>query len=128
ESHTVTSAGLHSFAKSNVVGDLVRDDNPDVVIVQVGTNNLTVPHPDAYLPDIRSIVAQVGGRACYWVGPIRLDRPEKGMRAVIRDNVAPCVFFDSFDLDLPRQPDGVHPTQGAAKTWAKAFWAFTAER
>lgn len=127
ESRTVTAAGLHAFATERILEKALRDKDPDLVIIQVGTNNLTVPHPDAYIPDLRSIVAQAGGRDCYWIGPIPIDRPEKGMRAVIRANVQPCTFFDSFDLDIARQPDNVHPTQGGAHKWAEAFWAFAAQ-
>jgi lysophospholipase L1-like esterase len=124
ESRTVTSAGLHSFATEKILEKAVRETDPDLVIIQVGTNNLTVPHPDVYITDLRSIVRQANGRDCYWIGPISIDRPEKGMRAVIRTHVEPCTFFDSFDLELARQPDDFHPTQPAAKKWAEAFWAF----
>lgn len=125
ESHTFTASGLHAFASEKRLEKLVREKNPDLVIIQLGTNNLTVPNPPAYLDDVKSIVAQASGRACYWIGPIPLEQPEKGMRAFLRDNVGPCTFYDSFDLKLDRQSDHVHPTQTAAKKWAKAFWAFT---
>jgi hypothetical protein len=124
ESRTVTSAGLHSFATEKILEKAVRETDPDLVIIQVGTNNLTVPHPDVYITDLRSIVRQANGRDCYWIGPISIDRPEKGMRAVIRTHVEPCTFFDSYDLELARQPEDFHPTQPAAKKWAEAFWAF----
>lgn len=124
ESHTVTAAGLHSFATGRILEKALEGKTFDLVIIQVGTNNLTVPRPDLYVPDLRSIVQQAGGRDCYWIGPISIDRPEKGMRAVVRDNTGPCTFYDSFALKLARQPDDVHPTQAAAKKWADAFWAF----
>jgi lysophospholipase L1-like esterase len=124
ESRTVTAAGLHTFATEKILDKLVREKDPDLVIVQVGTNNLTVPHPEAYIEDLRSIVRQVQGRDCYWIGPIPIDRPEKGMRAVLRDHTQPCAYFDSYELDVARQSDLVHPTQPGAKKWADAFWAF----
>lgn len=127
ESHTVTAAGLRTFAKSKVLEKLVAEKNPDLVIVQLGTNNLTVPNPAAYLPDVKAIVAQTGGKPCYWVGPIPLEQPEHGMRALLRENVAPCTFYDSFELKLARQEDKIHPTQPAAKKWADAFWKFANE-
>ncbi len=49
------------------------------------------------------------------------------MRGVLRDNVSPCVFYDSYDLTLERQPDGLHPSQAAAKIWADGFWAFAGQ-
>lgn len=124
ESHTFTAAGLRSFAKERYVEKLVREKEPDLVIIQLGTNNLTVPTPTAYLPDVKEIVAQTGNHACYWVGPIPLEQAEKGMRKMLRENVAPCTFYDSFDLVLARQSDKIHPTQPAAKKWADAFWTF----
>lgn len=125
ESHTFTASGLHAFASERRLEKLVKEKNPDLVIIQLGTNNLTVPNPPAYLDDVKSIVSQAAGRACYWIGPIPLEQPEKGMRGFLRDNVGPCTFYDSFDLKLERQSDHIHPTQSAAKKWAKAFWAFT---
>lgn len=125
ESRTFTAAGIRSFATEKHVKKLVAEKNPDLVIVQIGTNNLTVPHPDVYLPDVRSILEQVGDRACIWIGPIPIDRPELGMRRVLRDNVGPCLFYDSYELDLARQYQDVHPTQAAAKKWSDAFWTFT---
>lgn len=127
ESRTVTAAGLNQFNKSKVLEKLVKEKDPDLVIIQLGTNNLTVPTPSAYLPDVKAIVAQAGGKPCYWIGPIPLEQPEHGMRAMLRENVAPCVFYDSFDLKLARQEDKIHPTQPAAKKWADAFWKFANE-
>ncbi len=126
-SHTMTSAGLHTVAEDRIVEKLVRRNAPDLVIVQLGTNNLTVPHPEVYLPDIQSIVSQIGARACYWIGPISLKFPERGMRVVLRDHVAPCVFYDSYDLTLERQPDGLHPSQKAAIQWSALFFEFAAQ-
>jgi acyl-CoA thioesterase-1 len=126
-SHTMTSAGLHSVAEERIVEKMVRRHQPDLVIVQLGTNNLTVPHPEAYLGDVKSLLSQVGNRACYWIGPVSLKVPERGMRAFLRDNVAPCIFYDSYDLTLERQPDGLHPSQKAAIMWSALFFEFAAQ-
>jgi hypothetical protein len=126
-SWTVTSAGIHAFAEDRVVEKMVKRHSPDLVIVQLGTNNLTVPRPDVYVVDIKNILSQVGARSCYWIGPISIKFPERGMRGILRDNVSPCVFYDSYDLTLERQPDGLHPSQSASKIWAEAFWAFAGQ-
>jgi lysophospholipase L1-like esterase len=126
-SWSVTSAGLRSFADDRVVEKWIKKSSPDLVLVQLGTNNVTVPHPEAYIKDLKTILAQLGAHACYWIGPISLQFPERGMRGFLRDNVAPCTFFDSYDLTLERQSDGLHPSQKAAKIWADAFWAFANE-
>jgi len=123
-SHTMTSAGLHTVAEDRIVEKMVKRYSPDLVIIQLGTNNLTVPHPEVYIPDIKSILAQVGHRGCYWIGPISLKFPERGMRGILRDNVSPCVFYDSYELTLERQSDGLHPSQKAAIFWSGAFFEF----
>ncbi len=122
EALTVTAAGIRSFAKEQHVAKFVKAKNPDLVIVQIGTNNLTVPHPEAYLDDLKKIVGQIGNHPCVWIGPIPLEQPEHGMRAMLRANTAPCTFYDPWDLNLARQSDKIHPTQPAAKKWATAFW------
>lgn len=122
EAHTETSAGLHSFAVSKKLEELVREKKPDVVLISLGINNLTVPHPDEYERDVRSIVRQAGKSPCWWVGPLALDRPEKGLIAMLARTTAPCRFASSYDLRIERQPDGIHPTQRGARRWADMIW------
>jgi lysophospholipase L1-like esterase len=122
EAHTETSAGLHSFAASKKLEELVREKKPDVVLISLGINNLTVPHPDEYERDVRSIVRQAGKSPCWWVGPLALDRPEKGLNAMLARTTAPCRFASSYDLRIERQPDGIHPTQRGAHRWADVIW------
>lgn len=126
EAYSETAAGLHDFAVSRKLEELVREKNPDVVIVTLGVNNLTVPHPDAYENDVRSIVRQAGRRSCYWVGPLSLPRVDAGDGLVVMLNgmTSPCRFFDSYHLEIERQPDGVHPTQRGAHLWADGLWDF----
>jgi hypothetical protein len=123
EAHTETSAGLHGFAISKRLEDLVRERKPDVVLISLGINNLTVPHPDEYERDVRSIVRQAGKSPCWWIGPLSLDRPEKGLIAMLTRSSAPCRFASSYDLRIERQPDGIHPTQRGARRWADVIWS-----
>lgn len=122
EAHTETSAGLHGFASSKKLEQLVRETKPDVVLISLGINNLTVPHPDEYERDVRSIVRQAGKAPCWWVGPLALERPDKGLNAMLARSTAPCRFASSYDLHIERQPDGIHPTQRGARRWADVIW------
>lgn len=117
------SESLVSFDKSPRLRDLVTQHQPDVVIITLGTNDALVPHPDAYAANVRSIVKRVGARECYWMGP-PLWKADTGIVAMLRDNVAPCRFFDGSKLELQRRSDGVHPTDKGGADWATAFWTF----
>lgn len=117
------SESIVSFDRSSRLTDLLAEHAPDVVIVTLGTNDATVPHPQAYAPNVRSIVKRLGARECYWMGP-PLWRPDTGIVAMLRENVGPCRFFDASKLDIGRQGDGVHPTGSGGAKWAAHFWTF----
>ena len=122
EAITEAAAGLHSFATSKKLEELVRWKKPDVVLLSLGMNNLTVAKPEAYEPDVRAIVAQVGDRACWWIGPLSMERPETGLIAMLGRTASPCGFTSSYELAVERQPDHIHPTQRGASVWADAIW------
>lgn len=126
ESRTLTSVGLKSFDRSKVLDELLRELDPELVVISLGTNNFTAPNPDFYETNVRSIVARIMPRRCVWIGPISLDKPQHGVVKMIRRASAPCAFFDSTSLELERQPDGVHPTDRAAKRWTEAIWQMLA--
>ena len=122
DAHTEASAGLHTFATSKKLEQLVREKSPDVVLLNLGMNNLTALHPEQYVADIRAIVLQVGDRPCFWIGPLSIDRPETGLIALLASASAPCGWSSSYDLVIERQPDALHPTQRGASRWADAIW------
>ena len=119
---TYADAALHSFATSRTLEQLVRARKPDVVLLTLGMNNLTVANPEAYAQDVKSLVEQVGERPCWWVGPLSTPRPEKGLIAMLARSTAPCRWTSSYALDIERQPDAIHPTQRGAARWADAIW------
>jgi hypothetical protein len=122
EAVTEIDAGLHTFATSKKLEALLRWKKPDVVLLTLGMNNLTVAKPEEYAADVRSIVAQVGDRPCWWIGPLSIGRPETGLIAMLARTAAPCTWTNSYDLDIERQPDHLHPTQPGASHWADAIW------
>jgi acyl-CoA thioesterase-1 len=122
EAVTEASAGLRSFATSGKLAELVRAKKPDMVLLTLGMNNLTVAAPDEYEPDVKYLVAQIGDRPCWWIGPLSIERPETGLIAILGRATAPCGWSNSYELDIERQPDHIHPTQRGASRWADANW------
>lgn len=109
---------------------LIAMFHPDLVILNLGTNNLAIPRPEAYAEGIRSIAAHIteGGRDCLWVGPLRPKwKHNPDMFKVLEDNAAPCKYFDSSPIHPPLQSDDIHPTDPGGEQWASAIWSYLGE-
>ncbi len=105
---------------------LVANTQPDLVIVNLGANEFSNTDPPAHAPAVRRIVKSIGNRPCVWVSPPSW-RKDTGITAVIRENSAPCRFFDSDALvttPIARQSDKIHPNEAGGAIWAQAFWAW----
>ncbi len=105
---------------------VVADTQPDLVIINLGANEVSNTDPTTHAPHVRRIVKAIGGRPCVWVSP-PLWRKDTGITEVIRENSAPCRFFDSDALvkrPIPRQSDHIHPNEAGGAIWAEAFWSW----
>jgi lysophospholipase L1-like esterase len=105
---------------------LVADTQPDLVIINLGANEVLNVDPAAHAPAVRRIVKAIGGRPCVWVSAPSW-RKDTGINDVIRENSAPCRFFDSDSLvaqPIARQADHIHPTEQGGAVWAGAFWSW----
>jgi hypothetical protein len=108
---------------------LVANMQPDLVIINLGANEMSNTNPAAHAPAVRRIVKSIGGRPCVWVSPPTW-RKDTGILDVIRENSAPCRFFDSDEhvkQAIPRQSDKIHPNKEGGQIWADAFWAWLQE-
>jgi lysophospholipase L1-like esterase len=117
-SYTTTWAGKMDL--------LIANTQPDLVIVNLGANEFTNSDPPAHAPAVRRIVKAIGNRPCVWVSPPSW-RKDTGITAVMRENSAPCRFFDSDALvttPIARQSDKIHPTGAGGAIWAEAFWSW----
>ena len=122
-SDTVNRASLLSYEVANHIGASIARYQPDLVLVNLGTNEVFVPAPESLEPRIRAIVKRVGRRDCVWIGPPTW-KGDRGIVDVLRANASPCRFFDSSNLGLERVRDGIHPTDKGGEQWADKFWAF----
>jgi len=126
-----TAAGIQSYDEDdkNRLEVLLKAFKPDMVILNMGMNNLTVPHPEVLIGHIKSLVKKMAGsgnppRVCYWVGPPSWKPDRRLLNSVLAANTAPCKFFDSSNLLLERQKDKIHPTEKGGEIWAKHFFYF----
>ena len=117
-----STSATWSAERGRAVTELVDRARPDIVIIALSSNELFVPNPGARAGDIRSIVALLKGKPCVWIGPAPW-RQEKGMLGVVRENSAPCRYFDSTGLAIARGPDGIHPTLEGGRAWAASVWS-----
>lgn len=117
------SESIVSYDHSPKLKTLIEKNRPDIVIITLGTNDVFVPYPASMAGNIRNIVKRVGSAECYWMGPPTW-KPDTGIVQVLKDNVAPCKFFDSSNLKLQRGGDGIHPTDRGGAEWATSFWAY----
>ncbi|MEO5728926.1 MAG: SGNH/GDSL hydrolase family protein [Byssovorax sp.] len=117
-SYTTTWAGKMEL--------LIANTQPDLVIVNLGANEFSIPDPPSHASAVRRIVKAIGARPCVWVSPPSW-RKDTGITAVMRENSAPCRFFDSDALvttPIARQSDKIHPTGAGGAIWAEVFWTW----
>lgn len=117
------SESILSYDKSPKLKELLAKHKPDIVILTLGTNDVFVPYPASMAGNVQNIVKRIGNRECYWMGPPTW-KPDTGIVQVIKDNAAPCKFFDGTHLKLERGHDGIHPTDKGGQEWATNFWGF----
>jgi lysophospholipase L1-like esterase len=120
--HAETSSFTTTWAAR--VPRLIADIQPDLVLINLGANEMSNIDPPSHAPAVRRIVAAIAPRPCVWVSPPTWG-PNTGILNVIRENSAPCRFFDSDHLvkgPIPRQRDGIHPSVEGGAIWAEAFW------
>lgn len=121
--NTVVSETIASFDRDSTLRDLLRKHQPDVVVITLGTNDTTVPHPEVNARHVASIAKRIAPRECWWIGPpLVTGKADNGIADVIEKSSAPCKFFDSRRLELQRGRDGIHPTDKGGAAWADAFW------
>ena len=118
--------GTYTTTWASRMPPLIAQYKPDLVVITLGANEVANTEPPTHAPYVRRIVDAIGGKPCVWVGP-PLWRKDTGIIDVIREHSAPCRFFDSDAIikdPLPRQKDGIHPSDKGGAIWVEHFWTW----
>jgi lysophospholipase L1-like esterase len=119
------SGSIENFGDSDRLPKLIARHDPDLVLLTMGANDVGGNVTDYLGKKIDKIVAmtQKGhARDCVWIGPPKWRVNGKPVLEMIKAHVAPCVLFDSTDVEMQRKPDKVHPDEKGGDQWAVAFW------
>lgn len=100
---------------------LIAQHKPDIVFIALGSNELYTKDAEARAPVIRSMVAEIGSREAYWIGPPNW-KPGSKLLAVIEENFQAGHVYNSDRLDVPRGKDGKHPTLQGYERWVELIW------
>lgn len=125
-SRSWTSASLVSVDDSHDLDEALSRFDPDLVIFNLGMNNVSWTRPEVLMSHVPGIVKRLtaNGRSCVWVGPPSWKEDRGVLVPLLAKSVAPCLFFDSRDLELERQTDDIHPTDVGGEIWGEAVWRF----
>jgi lysophospholipase L1-like esterase len=111
------------WAYSSVLDQLLWS-KPQLVLISLGANEIEMPDPSVHAGAVRALAKKAGQYgSCVWITP-PLWKKDTGFLQVIRENCAPCAFFDSDDhvSNVERKPDKIHPNEVGGARWAAAFW------
>jgi len=124
-----TASYIPTWASSEKLPLYLAQQDPDLVLISLGTNELQIGEPERRAKTIQRLVGRLQGRPCVWIGPPHLDAGDNGLRDIIRDNCAPCGYMntDAVYEDMPRVSDHIHPTMAAREEWARRVIDWLAE-
>jgi hypothetical protein len=117
------SSTLGAWARDERLSKAVWKHDPDLVLLSLGSNELFAHDLESRAGLVRRLVADLRGRDCVFVGPPAWTDARRFLQ-MLRDNVAPCRYFDSARLPLERTSDGRHPDWNAGYAWSSEVWAF----
>lgn len=143
---TVVGSRIDQWAASQKLTQYLETFQPTLVLIVLGTNDAYMsgdvwakqsPKMEELLLKLRSFPNKYvndapgehysAGAELVWIGPPSLPVKHLGMTLnvpfleALADS-APH-YFDSEDLDIPRGPDGLHPTASGFAGWAGRIWS-----
>lgn len=110
---------------SGKLRSLIAQHNPDLIFIALGSNELFVKDAEARAGVIRRMVEEIGRRDAYWIGPPSW-KPGSNLVPIIEENFQAGHFYNSDRLDVPRGPDGKHPTAQGYERWVELVWSWYA--
>lgn len=112
---------IKKWASSNRLSSLIKEQDPDVVFICLGMNELFTPKPGETLePFLKKILSAVGNRELLWIGPPSWPGKKGGeaLNTWLSTKLGSERFFNSSQLSLPRQSrTNPHPTRVAVCKW-----------
>ena len=109
---------ISRFASDPDFAAQVRSFDPDLVLINLGANDLDSHDPEATARYAEAIVKTLGTRDCYWIAPA-LWKKDTGIVDALARAVAPCRYFDSKGFTVERGRDGWHPSVAGGAFWAE---------
>ncbi len=115
------STYIPTWASKRDLGKYIRDYEPDLILVTLGSNELGIGNPEQRIETIQRLIARFRGIPCVWIGIPLWEGANPRLMEIIQDNSKPCRFLDSNALlpDLARAGDHIHPSLEARKRWAQ---------
>ncbi|MCM1347992.1 MAG: hypothetical protein NC338_01155 [Firmicutes bacterium] len=112
---------IRKWGNSTKLKSIIDKQNPDVVFVSLGLNELLEHNPERRLGTaLNNILKAVGNRKLVWVGPPSWPGKGKGekLNNWLSNKLGPNRYFNSSNLTLQRQSKtNPHPTRNAVITW-----------
>jgi len=119
------SSTIIGWEGSGRLKEMIKLHQPDIIFISLGSNELQARRPEGRAPLIKRMLAEIGARQAFWIGPPSW-KPDRGLLRVIEENFQPGHFFNANDLQLPRQADGKHPTVEGFEQWTEKIWSWYA--
>ena len=126
----VTGTRIDQWAGSQELPKVLGSFNPDLVLISLGTNDAFMQGADVVAKQrtqLERLLQQLQGRDVVWIGPPTLPNPPSpGIVLMIQEAAGALAprfhYFHSERLQIPRGPDGIHPTVRGYAGWAGAVW------
>lgn len=113
-------ATIQKYASSKNIEGIISAQNPDVIFICLGMNNLAEQNPSKHTADIEAIKKAAGGRPIVWVGPPSWPGKTQwtALNTWLADQFGSKNFFNTFPHSLPRQSaTNPHPTKQGMMKW-----------
>lgn len=117
--------GLVATQESAALEAVLQAFRPTIILVSLGTNDeySGAALVESEADDLYALLERLGEYGqVVWIGLPELPRETSGAAEMIEDTGVP--YFPSENLDLPRAPDGLHPTVAGYGSWAGMLWSW----
>lgn len=127
EALTAVGTRIDQWANNAALYAALTKFKPDLILVSLGTNDeylqTDVKKQETFLKTLLAKLKTFAPVA--WIGPPKLPKvTTNGAIPIILENVPQSMYFPSQKLDIPRAPDGLHPTVAGYAGWAAKIWSW----